>query len=242
MVGLASLLIVLGLVSFGISFLIFKLIWILCKSKRNFWPLIISGVLSGIIVLAAGIFSFVIYKKFVKPFDPIVQTVKAQKTLVEGHKLYTNPLGFALTLHDGTTMSNWLQIEDWSFLVGVDTNMFLNKNNPSQPFSLYLLGHDVDDEPENAQQIMAEVVQSLTQTNSPKGRIVVDQVQPVNAGEYATGELLTASIHPYDPNIPPLTFSLVVATKGYETFFIAGLGNAGNDKVLDTVSSFTITK
>ncbi|MBQ8844235.1 MAG: hypothetical protein IJ016_05615 [Elusimicrobiaceae bacterium] len=238
---LAVFLILLGLLCFGIFFLIFKLIWILFKKKRNFWPLVISGVLSGIVVLAAGIFSYAMYRQFVKPFDPIVQTVKTQTTLVDGHRLYTNPLGFAVTLHDGTTLSNWLTVDDWSFLIGVDTNMFVNKKDPNQPFSLYLLGHEVDDEPSNAHYLMSEISQGLAQSNSSKGRIEIEQVVPVNVGTDAEGELMKLTAYPYDHSTP-ITFSLVIATKGHDTYFLAGLGNAGNDKILDTVSSFVITK
>jgi len=237
----AVCLIVLGLVSFALFFLIFKLIWILCKKKSNFWPLTISGVLAGVIVLAVGIFSYGIYKQYVKPFDPIVETVKAQKTLQEGHKLYTNPQGFAITLYDGTTMSNWIHIDDWNFLVGVDTNMFINKNNSKQPISLYLLGHETDDDPENAHQIMAKVVEGIKQSNSPKASIVLNQVQPIEVGADAAAEMLNATIYPHNSNIP-LDFSLVIATKGYDTYFLAGMGNFGNEKILDTVSSFAITQ
>ena len=241
MATLAIFLILLGLVSFGIFFLVFKLIWILFKKKRNFWPLVISGVLSGIVILAAGIFSYAMYKQFVKPFDPIVQTVKKQTTLVDGHRLYTNPLGFAVTLYDGTTLSNWLTVDDWSFLVGVDTNMFVNKKDPNQPFSLYLLGHEADEEPSNAHDLMKEISQGVAQSNSSKGRIEIEQVIPVNVGQNAEGELMKLTVFPYDQSTP-IAFSLLIATKGPDTYFLAGLGNAGNDKILDTVSSFVITK
>ena len=241
MATLAIFLILLGLVSFGIFFLVFKLIWILFKKKRNFWPLVISGVLSGIVILAAGIFSYAMYKQFVKPFDPIVQTVKKQTSLVDGHRLYTNPLGFAVTLYDGTTLSNWLTVDDWSFLVGVDTNMFVNKKDPNQPFSLYLLGHEADEEPSNAHDLMKEISQGVAQSNSSKGRIEIEQVIPVNVGQDAEGELMKLTVFPYDQSTP-IAFSLLIATKGPDTYFLAGLGNAGNDKILDTVSSFVITK
>lgn len=192
-------------------------------------------------MLTAAFFSYSVYQKYVKPFDPIIQTAKTQKSLQIGSRLYTNPVGFALTLHDGTTMSNWIKVEDWNFLVGLDTNIFVNKEKKNQPFSFYLLGHETDDDPQNVHKIMEDITQALSSYDSSEGKIEIKQAQPIDVGSNTIGEILTADIYPLDQT-PPLTFSLVMATKGYNTYFLVGVGNLGNEKVLDTVSSFVITK
>lgn len=214
----------------------------MAKNKRNFWPLMISGLLSGLLVLGAGIFSYRLYQQFVKPFDPIVQAAKTQKTLQTGSKLYTNPLGFSMTLHDGTVMSDWIHIEDWSFLVGLDSNMFLTPNDSTANFALYALGHETDDEPESAHRLMQEVAQAIGQAHSPKGRIEIDQILPVEMGNDAEADLLQASIYPYQPSTPPLAFSLLIVTKGHDTFFLGGLGNQNNESIHATISSFTLAQ
>ena len=141
-------LVVIGLliaaVLYGIFFLLFKLIWVLCKKQRNFWPLILAGAATLLVIVGVVWAAASTVNRYVVPFTPIIQAAQTRTEPVYGAQAYTDPrFGFGLTLYDGTVFSDWINLPDNgpSLLVGVDTNVFVTNSmqEDNTPLAAYLL-------------------------------------------------------------------------------------------------------
>lgn len=228
---------------YGIFFLFFKLIWILCKKQRNFWPLVLAGV-ATVLTLAATVYMAVYTaKKFIQPFAPIIETMATRTEPVYGPQPYTDPrYGFSITLYNGTVLSEWIDLGTENYLVGFDTNPFVGlsadrQRDPEQPVTLYLIvrqeGADTD---APAIDLLKDVINTAGQMDFD-GEIDFDNPQPAYAGPGATaakvnGNLYTASSQ------EGIAFALLMAKQGTVLYYVIGGSNESQDEIYQTVESF----
>ena len=121
---LTFLFLICAAVLFGLFFLIFKIIWLILKKKENFWPLVLSGVLTFLLMLLASIALYRVHKQFIKPLNPILVAANVRQEPVFGPRLYTDDkYPFALTLHDGLVLSDWFVFDPTlQVKIGIDLN------------------------------------------------------------------------------------------------------------------------
>lgn len=245
-------LIVMGLIAaailFGIFFLIFKVIWILFQSKRNFWPLILAGVATGIIFLLVGMATYKLYKRVVIPFQPIITAAKQQTEPVIGPHAYVDPqYGFSMTLYNGMVLSNWITLDPSSqttALLGFDTNVLLeNKqaNSEETPQTnsfegLFLLRQPTTST-ETALQLANKLSQKLQETRSARGEMRVT-VQPtaINIGPQTDAAIVQAEMvaDSISQTVPMVS---LIAVHENQRYYVVGFG-AG--PVTNTVTSFRL--
>lgn len=137
-------LIILSLIALGIIYLllfgILKLIWILCKSNRNFWPLVLAGagtLLFCISFIAASWWGF---RMVMEPFKPMIARVKANPQIIIGNRVYQDDtFPFELNVFDGMDFSQWILFDKTNLKIGVDTNAFKNKDANKDSFLALLI-------------------------------------------------------------------------------------------------------
>ncbi len=229
MFTLITCILILLLITYGVFFLIFELIWLLFKNKRVFWPLILAGVATLLVALLTTWACYSTYTHYVKPFSPIMQAIN-QKTLVTGSRTYTDPQdGFTLTLQNGTTLSDWISstaLGNIRLLVGIDTNAFIQANKKNtDDLAVLLVIRQEKKYKENAITILEQFANQVKDNNSPSARIeITGQPQTRFLAENTDAAQLSGII--YSPNIPqgmPATLLLVSAQD--ITYFIVGFGN-----------------
>ena len=179
-------LVVIGLliaaVLYGIFFLLFKLIWVLCKKQRNFWPLILAGAATLLVIVGVVWAAASTVNRYVVPFTPIIQAAQTRTEPVYGAQAYTDPrFGFGLTLYDGTVFSDWINLPDNgpSLLVGVDTNVFVTNSmqEDNTPLAAYLLVRAETKNTTGALELTQQFAQQARDTQF-NGKIEVDEVAP----------------------------------------------------------------
>ena len=222
-------LVVIGLliaaVLYGIFFLLFKLIWVLCKKQRNFWPLILAGAATLLVIVGIVWAAASTVNRYIVPFTPIIQAAQTRTEPVYGAQAYTDPrFGFGLTLYDGTVFSDWINLPDNgpSLAVGIDTNIFIHSfgQNDNGPFSAYLLVRAITRDSSGAletAQLFAKQVQE-TQFN---GKVVVDDVAPAYAGIGGTAAIMQGTL--YAASGEELPFMLLIAKKDEIFYALLGL-------------------
>ena len=138
MTGLFILLLLFLAVIYGISFGVFKLIWILFKKKRNFWPLILAGISTFLICVLCVVGIWWAAQRMITPFKPLFSQVQNHPEQVFGPQLYHDTtFPFELTVFDGMTFSDWITLKPVNIKIGLDTNYFKKANTDEEkPFLL----------------------------------------------------------------------------------------------------------
>lgn len=131
---LIMLLVVLAIV-YAVFFGIFKLIWIIFKKERNFWPLVLAGVSTvGFAALIVGGTWWAAHK-IIRPFTPIITSVQNNPTKVFGPWDYRdNTYPFELTVFDGMAFSDWMHFSPVALKLGLDTNAFKKPTDENANF------------------------------------------------------------------------------------------------------------
>ncbi len=110
---------------YGVFFLFFKIVWLLCKKHTNKWPLILAGlstVLSGILL---AMFTWWGVRQIIKPFVPLQQRIIQNPQPRYGIRTYTDPqYAFTLQVPDGMDYSDWISFKGASIKLGINTNLF----------------------------------------------------------------------------------------------------------------------
>ena len=196
-------LVVIGLliaaVLYGIFFLLFKLIWVLCKKQRNFWPLILAGAATLLVIVGVVWAAASTVNRYVVPFTPIIQAAQTRTEPVYGAQAYTDPrFGFGLTLYDGTVFSDWINLPDNgpSLLVGVDTNVFVTNSmqEDNTPLAAYLLVRAETKNTTGALELTQQFAQQARDTQF-NGEIEVDEVTPAYAGPGGTAAVMSGTLY-----------------------------------------------
>ena len=225
-------------------FLIFKLICVLCKNKRNFWPLVLSGIATGLIVLVVGYYSYKVYKNVFKPLAPISNAIKLHNQPLFGTRAYTAPDGdFTLTLHNGLFMSDYFNIEPVKFLVGVDINSFFKNNQQNQNSFAFMVVAKV---PDTKSQSAQEVLQILRDTavkksnERPQGDFIVEpigDIETLDVGPNATAAFSRNNLYTRRNNIATPTAVMCVKTPQY-IYWLVGCALTDAQAIEQTIQSF----
>ena len=236
-------LVVIGLliaaVLYGIFFLLFKLIWVLCKKQRNFWPLILAGAATLLVIVGVVWAAASTVNRYVVPFTPIIQAAQTRTEPVYGAQAYTDPrFGFGLTLYDGTVFSDWINLPDNgpSLLVGVDTNVFVTNSmqEDNTPLAAYLLVRAETKNTTGALELTQQFAQQARDTQF-NGKIEVDEVAPAYAGPGGTAAVMSGTI--YSNSGEELPFMLLIAKEGTTLYGLLGL-QRNTDQAEQTLRSF----
>ena len=148
------LLALLGVVAvYAVFFLIFKVIWMILKKNSNKWPLILAGAATVLLGAVTALSAYYGVKKIIKPFKPIIAAAQTPEP-VYGEKVFNSPeYGTELTVYDGMTFSDWIQLGDVDVTVGIDTNAFkkdaAGKTFQSATYAGIVRQRDVDENPFN---------------------------------------------------------------------------------------------
>ena len=226
---------------YGIFFLLFKLIWVLCSKQRNFWPLILAGAatLLTIIAMVWAVYSTV--NKYLLPLTPIVETIQTQQQPVYGPHAYKDQrFGFGLTLYDGTVLSDWIDLPDGgpSLLVGVDTNFFLNTApQEEKPFSAYLLARvQLPNNPSDAMEIAHTVIRQAQQAQF-NGQISIEEPEEIYAGTNASAAIMDGVLS--SSSGAEMSFKLLLAKNNNVLYALLGFYGQHNGQQTDqTLRSF----
>ena len=196
---ISSIIVFLAIV-FGLSFLFFKLICVLAQNKSNKLPLILAGVITGLVALFTGWASYKIYKQVFKPIMPIVETAKNYKQPVYGEKIYTDSkYGFSFTQYNGTVFGDWFDFSKMQCLVGIDLNVLLQQRQQEKqtPFTGFVLVRYIQPQPEDASQQMQYILTELQGKSSSNGSVqFTGQPEVVDVGPQATASFITATLYP----------------------------------------------
>lgn len=221
-------------VLYGIFFLIFKLIWLLLKKHSNFWPLILAGVASVLLIAASVLLSVSAFNRFVRPFNPIIDAVSAQQPQY-GEHTYTAPDdAFSVTLYDGMVPSDWIHVNDLDVLVGLDTNALL-PNEENQQLDGFAVIKQAKDEDLSPEELLNDLSATILQSEAGD-KIELETVMPFNAGGNSSAAIVFGTIYADDEE---QTYPLVilVAQQDNDVYFLIGAGKYQRGGV-DTVKSF----
>lgn len=119
---LALLVLLVAAVTYGVFFLIFKLIWVIAGKSRNKWPLLLAGAATVLLFLAVIASIWMGVNTYVKPLMGLANKVQNNTQIVSGNHPYKDAkYGFTMNLFGGTEVSDWAG-KDSGFLLGIDTN------------------------------------------------------------------------------------------------------------------------
>ena len=139
MIILILLALVTILITYAIFFGIFKLIWILCRSNRNLWPLLLAGICTLVLTAIATLSVWWGVHKIMTPFQSMRTAIKNNPQLIYGQHTYKEGLApYSLTVVDGMDFSDWIHFDDLSLKLGIDTNIF--KKPKEEKEGTYLAG------------------------------------------------------------------------------------------------------
>lgn len=242
MIWLVLFILISAAVLYGLFFLVFKLIWLLFKSKRNVWPLILAGVstllLAGLLILT----TYKTYQYFMQPLQPIIQAVTQRSQPVYGAQLYTAPDNeFTLILYDGMVLSDWITLPTSQILIGLDTNALLSQKNPQQPnaaFSGLALLKQPLQEGQDAPSIVNQLVEQIERIPSSKGSIELDDdPEPINVDSDNPGFLLTGTIYS-DAAQEGVPAAALIATRDQYSYILFAFDNGPDASAWNTLRSF----
>ncbi len=228
---------------YGIFFLFFKLIWILFKKQRNFWPLILAGVAT--VLLLAGTVWATVYtlNKFLQPFTPIIEAVQSRTEPVYGAYPYADTrYPFSLTLYDGTVLSDWIDVENISFKVGFDTNVFFYESDEEDgffPFTFYAIARQAKElSLDTAMDLLQEITTGLEQAEF-EGEVDLGPIASVYAGPNTTAAQVSGNFYP-PGTADNLAFTLLVAKQADTVYYVVGGSNMPPEEMYQTVESFRL--
>ena len=232
-------LIILLLIVVGIIYLLFfgilKLIWILCKSNRNFWPLILAGVGTILFCTCVGLGIGWGVKKVMAPFKEVIARTKSNPEITLGPRTYQDDrFPFQLTVFDGMDFSKWIPIGKAYLKIGVDTNFFKTKSSTEKSMLSLLLVRTPVENKENP------FAQWENLKNDPGSqthfKITSEEETTINGFPARRIDAVGYS------NRGPLDTSLTIVNVDNQTLYYLIIMNFGNEKKTDqietTLSSF----
>ena len=233
---------------YGIFFLVFKLLWLLFKSKRNLWPLVLAGVATVGLVLALAWAVWHTARTFIRPVAPITAAVKAGGPLQHGTRIYHDPkFGFELDLQEGMTMGNWLEWNGIVALPGFDVNTLKEKNaaTGNKAFSLIGILYQTLPQPLQAQALAQEIANAVEGYADPRARLeLTEPIRPVippSADEETSGAVLKGQMTTANRG-ESIPLTLLVVTRGREAFYVLGAGENDEGRAEQTALSFRFPK
>ena len=236
--------IILGLLAaavlYGIFFLVFKLIWILFKKQGNFWPLILSGIATVLVIGSCAFLMLSTFNRYVRPLTPIAEAASAAKEPSYGQHLYADPrYGFTLTLYDGIVPSEWIDFDQVSLLVGVDVNAMV-PNQPDKSLDVFLLfRHHNDDTAAGAEAILQELSDEIS-LSELQDQVTLSAVRTINVGPQASAAMVSGNVVS-DNSGESYPFVLLVSQEGQTVYYVFGVGQHSTGSGIETAKSFRLT-
>ena len=222
-------------VLYGIFFLIFKLIWLLCKSKRNFWPLILAGVSSVLVIAATVLLAVSAFNRLVKPFTPIMEAMSSSEP-VYGQQTYTSPdNAFSLTLYDGMVPSDWIRLNELEVLVGLDTNALKAKNVSKNLLDGFVLIKQTKPEDRTPEQLLEDLSAAILQSEAGD-EMDLEAVTPFDAGANSAAAIVHGTVYS-DSSDQIIPTAILIAKKADKTYYVIG-GGINERGGVATVQSF----
>ena len=130
-------------VTYGIFFLLFKLVWKLLKKDSNKGPLILSGICTAAVWAVIVGVTYWTASMILSPFQGMIQDVKQNPQPVYGQRVYqdaTYPV--ELTVFDGMQFSDWITANKITFKLGMDANLFKKGEKKGKPFMIAVIARD----------------------------------------------------------------------------------------------------
>ena len=119
---LLLLVLLVAAVTYGVFFLIFKLVWVIAGKSRNKWPLLLAGAATVLLFLAAIASIWIGVNTYVKPLMGLANKVQNSTQIVSGNHPYKDAkYGFTMNFFGGTDTAEWIG-KDTGLLLAVDTN------------------------------------------------------------------------------------------------------------------------
>ena len=124
MFGLLIFVLLVIAITYGVFFLFFKGIWLLCKKHKNLWPLVLAGISTFVTMLALAALTAWGVMLILEPFLPMKQRWEEHPQPIYGTHAYTDPAyQFTLQLPDGMDYSEWIDFDGYSVKLGFNTNL-----------------------------------------------------------------------------------------------------------------------
>ncbi|MBO7238504.1 MAG: hypothetical protein J6U96_04390 [Elusimicrobiaceae bacterium] len=226
---------------FGIFFLVFKIVWLILDKKQNFWPLTLAGVGTALVMCLLTILVYQSYQRFIRPLQPVINAAAKHNSPVYGPHAYAdNRFPFAITLHDGIVLSDWLDFDSATQIkVGMDVNP-IRQGKPSNPQDLRgtLIARKAGKQYPYAMDFFEKQLLPALQNDSNMRDMVKLSAGPfpISVGPYATAAYATATLH--SDKVPqPIPAILLVVVDEDTTYYVGGLGGG---PVENTVTSFKL--
>ena len=238
MIWIILLLLLGAAILYGIFFLFFKLVWVLFKKQRNFWPLILAG--AATLLTVGGLIFSIIYtgNKLLKPLLPIVDTIQTRTEPVYGSQLYVDPTyGFSIMLYDGTVLSDWINWKGTSVLVGLDTNIkFAQQQDPDDiPLTFLLIGRQPKVEQDlDAYNLLKGYIQQAKNSDAD-AQVVFSDISPAFAGADCSAAIVRGTIQ--NPTTSTLHFTLLLCKRGSEMYFVVGCTSSADTTAIDFMTN-----
>jgi len=145
---ITSLLFILAVI-YAVFFCIFKLIWVIFKKDRNFWPIVLAGVFTLLVSVGIGFGTYIVAQKLMAPVKQMIADVRANPQQIFGQRTYKDAVyPFELTVFDGMDYSDWINLSDIHLKGGIDTNVFKKGYNENKPFLMSAIVRTPADEKE----------------------------------------------------------------------------------------------
>ncbi len=214
MITLILLCLIVLAVTYAVFFGIFKLIWILCRSNRNTWPLLLAGACTLALAVLTTLGGWWGVHKIMEPFQTMRTAIKNNPQPIYGQHTYKTDLApYSLTVVDGMDFSDWINFDDGSVKLGIDTNVFKSKESDKQTYLAGAILRRRHPEDETFQGTW----QKLKETENFKGRLHVVSEENVMVNGMK-GYLVNAIAY---TNRGPLPFWLeAVETEPQMTYYL----------------------
>ena len=177
-----TILVLLGAaVTYGLFFLLFKLIWILLKKQSNKWPLILSGIFTGITWAAIIITVYLLVSMAIAPFKTIIDDISQHPDPVYGERVYHDPVyPITVNVFDGMQFSDWIHLDKTAVKIGIDTNFIKEKSGKKPPLTLSLLVRNTT--PNKGEQAFFAEADKILAQGQQQRRLQLSQRQQLTLG------------------------------------------------------------
>ena len=227
-------------VTYGIFFLLFKLVWKLLKKDSNKGPLILSGIFTAAVwAVIVGVIYWTA-SMILSPLQTMIQDVKQNPQPVYGQRVYqdsTYPV--ALTVFDGMQFSDWITTNKFTFKLGMDTNLFKKGQKKGSPFMVAIIARDATPN-KGAEQVFSSLREAIRAAEEKRRFMPVQQQAMELDGKpaYFVSGVLASN------NSLANVAGVALYAGPEEVYFIGGVDNDETDlpRLVQMVQSARVTR
>lgn len=226
-------------VLYGIFFLIFKLIWLLFKNKRNLWPLILAGVFTVLFTVIPAILAVNAFHRFTEPLTPIIEAVQEESPSYGVRFYMDQQYPFTMSLYNGMVMSEWITWNDVQILLGLDTNLLTVKEDYTDAHGVIVFRQTKNIPQGSADDILEEFIDQAEQ-NQDTAQVSFQAVTPVRImGPDVSAAMVNGDIRTQQGAV--VYFSFLLAKTDQAAYYVLGLDQTENGLGEKTVQSFRLS-